>query len=545
MNFPQLSLANPELRRLARSNFSLNRALLASVLTILGLVFFTFVAWAEAYDSYAQRVNVANFGRNVNYFAQVGMFAALFVLAPALTALSFIQEKLRGTAIFQQMSLLSPSKVLIGKFLGHGLLSYLIALLILPVYLASAPLHSDTAKYASQILCAIIVGGLSWQAVALYLSAVTAGTNDKPMRGGLLLSPLLGGAGAIAAMFLVSTARTDSVSYFYGVPVPFFFIPMSVLAFGGAWALIGALRHIKASQLIPLSPVTTWLFFLTGEALLCGFLWGRADFDTALYYNGGTAPRALLMWYVFCNFAALLGLASSTVLNRTQLREWQSVLRDPHYLLRRTELLNTAKTFVIALGLAEAGLVALWFSYHAGLSDFPANLELFTQLLPLVLCLALSVIGAGALVQFSALCRFRWQGGAGVAFVAALFVATLIGASIVDKGNNVLALANPILYVAAVGEHDRTLEMTAEVRSGSYLQRPWCPENMGSFFVETEPRCINKYQKESFDKAAIALDRNTLTARAWGGVIIQMLWAILAFGLACYKWRNLRAAAGA
>ena len=84
------------------------------------------------------------------------------------------------------MSLLSPAKVLAGKFLGHGLLSYLIALLILPVFLAAAPLHNDTSQRASQLLCAIIVGGLSWQAVALYLSAVTAGTNDKPMRGGLL-----------------------------------------------------------------------------------------------------------------------------------------------------------------------------------------------------------------------------------------------------------------------------------------------------------------------------------------------------------------------
>ncbi len=72
----------------------------------------------------------------------LALFGLLFVLAPATAALSFIQEKLRGTSIFQQMVLLSPFDLAVGKFFGSGLLAYFIAALILPFSAAAAVVGS-------------------------------------------------------------------------------------------------------------------------------------------------------------------------------------------------------------------------------------------------------------------------------------------------------------------------------------------------------------------------------------------------------------------
>lgn len=552
MSFPQLAFANPELRRLARVHFSWRRVVLLTLLTLAGVIFFTLLAWGGAYNAKFDTVNISEFAKNANGFAQVGLFAALFVIAPAMTALSFVQEKLRGTAIFQQMSLIAPHKLLSGKFLGHGLISYLVAGLIFPMFLLTAPLDIPTNRRAPWILLSLIVGGLSWQAIALYGSAVAAGTNDKPMRGGLFLSPLIAGAGGISAIILVKTIDTAfydwdyhrNTATFYGVTVPEFFIPLSALAFAGVWSYIGALRRVKDNQLIPLSPVTTWLFFVTGEVLLCGWLWGRASFDSLKrdsYYSGSSEDlTSKLVCFVAINLVVLVCLASSAALNRTQLREWQSVLRDPHYLFRRRELKNTALTLAFALISALIGYTALWFSYHAGLYDFPANLELATQLLPLLLAFTLTVIGAAALVQYTALGRFRWQGNTGVALVAGLFFLTLIGASMGGKKDSPFALANPALYVGAVTDHDRTLEMRAEIRSGAYLQRPACFENTGPYAREQLDNCLYKQQKSYYDEQATPLARSTMQMRAWGGVGLQTVWALLMLGLLFHKWRQLR-----
>lgn len=539
MSFPQLAFANPELRRLARVHFSWRRVVLLTLLTLAGVFFFTLLAWGGAYDVLTKQVKISEFAKNANGFAQVGLFAALFVIAPAMTALSFVQEKLRGTAIFQQMSLIAPHKLLSGKFLGHGLISYLVAGLIFPMFLLTAPLDITTNRRAPWVLLTLIVGGLAWQAIALYASSVAAGTNDKPMRGGLFLSPLIAGAGGISALVMANLIHNgnDWTAQFYNVTVPQFFFPLSALAFAGVWSYIGALRRVKDSQLIPLSPIPVWLFFVTGEVLLCGWLWGRAAYDREAY--GATGLGVKLAWYAVLNLVILLCLAGSMALNRTQLREWQSVLRDPHYLFRRRELKNTLATFCIALGAALAGYVALWFSYHAGgLPDFPANLELTTQLLPLLLAFTLAVIGAVALVQYTALGRFRWQGNTGVALVAGLFVVTLIAANVSDHKESQFALGNPTLHIVAVTDHDRTMDMRAEIRSGAYLKRPACKEGQGD--VEQPPDCIYSTGIRYYDEQAIILERSTMLDRAWGGVIVQTVWALLMLGLLFYKWRQLR-----
>src|ERR671927_216885 len=92
---------NAELNRILRINLPMRRLLfiggfaLALVMVIAGLEWNSYVG--RTYYTYYDKT--LYFGRETFWVLTVILFGLLFVLSPAMTALSFIQEKLRGTAI--------------------------------------------------------------------------------------------------------------------------------------------------------------------------------------------------------------------------------------------------------------------------------------------------------------------------------------------------------------------------------------------------------------------------------------------------------------
>src|SRR3712207_198040 len=169
---PSLSL-NPEFVRVLRTTLPRRRALFVAGLTAVLLAAGAWVVWNRsappAYESElfdhipAYRAGrlarqVEGFGNESYGVLTVLLFALLFVLGPATAGLSFVQERLRGTAIFQQMSLLSPFRLAAGKFWGAGALSYFVALLLLPCALAAAWLGGVEWPKVARLYRFLLVG---------------------------------------------------------------------------------------------------------------------------------------------------------------------------------------------------------------------------------------------------------------------------------------------------------------------------------------------------------------------------------------------------
>ena len=198
---PSLSL-NPEFVRVLRTTLPRRRALFVAGLTVVLLAAGAWVVWNRSappiyfrgsyeeipYDIALQAElharQVKGFGAESYGVLTVLLFALLFVLGPALAGLSFVQERLRGTAIFQQMSLLSPFRLAAGKFWGAGALAYFVALLLLPCALAAAWLGGVELAKVARLYLFLLVGGFAWQALGLYASAALCGAGGRAPRGG-------------------------------------------------------------------------------------------------------------------------------------------------------------------------------------------------------------------------------------------------------------------------------------------------------------------------------------------------------------------------
>src|SRR5207253_2758220 len=209
----------PEFVRVLRTTLPKRRALFVAGLTVVLLAAGAWVVWNRSaptpytYDVHKEIYvaadeaelwarQVKSFGAESYGILTVLLFALLFVLGPALAGLSFVQERLRGTAIFQQMSLLSPFRLASGKFWGAGALAYFVALLLMPCALAAAWLGGVEPGKVFRLYLFLLVGGLVWQALGLYASAALCGTAGRAARGGLLVGPLVAVGGAVSALAL-------------------------------------------------------------------------------------------------------------------------------------------------------------------------------------------------------------------------------------------------------------------------------------------------------------------------------------------------------
>ncbi len=526
---------NPEFVRGMRMSLPRRRAVFVAALTVAILLGGGWLLWAASApyrydyltDAHLHALRVRSFGGQTFKILTVTLFGLLFILAPAMAGLSFIQERLRGTAIFQQMSLLSPLRLTTGKFFASGLLAYFIAgILLLPTAFAAALGRTD-AETIVRLYLFLFIGGLCWQAVGLALSAALAAPNEKPLRGGLLVGPLVGLGGGITALALSQyfiynySENIESGEYyrgyytwhFFGAEVPAYAVILGLLAFAGIAAFVGAVGRVKSWQLIPTKPFALWFFIAAAETLLVGLLWGRHANDTI--------PNERLVIYLLLNWIALAALAGSSALRRGRLREWWSAERDPVAVFQRGEIKNTLKTFLIALGISLAGFTALWTSYRFHPDGSFGGLNT-PALFSVAFCFAATMLGMAAFIQFVALYRFRIGGWAGVALMLIFYIFMAVAGALFDGKHNSAALANPLVYAEATTKGDYFMDSyyydtRAEYLGGEYRQVP----------------IINpKYE--------VRTDSYNIGSAHARGLIIEGVLALCCFGLAYIKWSRVR-----
>lgn len=522
-----LSNLNPEFTKNVRLNLPRRRALFIGGLTvalvcIVGwLMFSSAVSYhgTTAYDEFTY-ADQKRFGEGFHALLTIALVLLCFAVAPASAALSFIQEKLRGTGVFQQMVLLSPRSLATGKFFGSALISYFVAALLLPFYLFAAAIGDVGIETAARTLLYLFFGGLCCQAVAFYVSAKLGAPSERHSRGGLLAAPVIGAAGAIAGYAfyfpfvlgkeMMSGYRDVSLWHFFGVPVAPFFVLLVLSVFLGAWAFAGSVREVKASRLARVSSRTVWLFIASWQVVIVGLLWGYSGTTRAL------APLTSVIFYLAANWAMLALLAGGFALDRNRLREWRSAdLSDVLAAVHRREISDAIKTYLFALGSAVVGLGALWTSFFRSLNvsmDGRASVILVAVALSFVV----TMIAMGAFVQFCAMYRFRAGAWAGVALTIMFYMITAVGAAISDTrtSQNVLTQINPLIYTnaVAVDEHNSV------PRTYYYSDRP-----------------------TTFNERRLALPLQPITQRpSLRALLLQGLLASFAFGLMSWKWRRTR-----
>lgn len=501
---------NPEILRSLRVTLPPRRLLFITIFTIILMFIVGGIFWNDAASrtsmSMARQIRQA--GSNMYWLLMLVLFALLFVLVPATAALSFIQEKIRGTSIFQQMVLLSPFNLAVGKFIGSGLIGYYVAALIYPFFVVAGFIGKVNFEQFVRVSLFLLIGGLCCQSVALFISSALSGPGERFLRGGLLVGPVVGGLGALLAFALYSLSFPLAFGgyyyrwHFYGVELEPYIVVLDLMIFTGVWAFVGTVRRIKVSQLIPLRPWPTWLFFASAEAILTGLFWAefRENNDGRFFEF---PPIARLVFYLFLNWAALMILAGSSALSRGRLREWWSAGCDQLALLQRQEIKDALTTFVVALGISLMGLTALWISFHAYVQPLPQSLPDIVQLVAIAVSFTLTVAGMAVFIQYCAMQRFRIGAWAGVTLTITFYIVMgIIAASFEDNKKNTAALLNPMIYATAITEGD------------PYMER------RDSFDAMHEPDVGEPWRVLAH------------------GLIAQSVLAISCFGLAYVKWRQ-------
>lgn len=546
---------NPELTRALRTTLPARRAFfifaatLALVLIDSGLLWNSHLTDSGWKSPFAAKLwQYRQWGRDVRDGLEVILFGLFFILAPATAALTFVQEKLRGTYIFQQMMLLTPARLATGKFIGSGLLAYFIAAIIFPFYIAAAVIGEQSLSEIVRISLLLIIGGLSCQAVGLLISAIVAGYGEKMSRGSLLIAPVVAFFSAVAALssrwyfashfklklceghpsdefgiFVQSGCYT--AWHFFSQSFHVWFVILALFAFVGAWAFVGTIRRIKENQLVPVSPRPVWLFILSAQFIFVGLLWG---------WRGGVAhPLDNINLFTLINWIALSILAAAIAVSRGNLRELLSATTqgDANHILRQRNITDAAKTFAVWLVSSLLGLVALWYSFHVQLVGFPANLALTAQLAPVVLSFIFAVLTVAAVVQLCALYRFRLGAWSGILFAVLFYLITGVAGAMHTSPRNTFSLVNPIIFTGELCGNDVFLTQSDElIARDDYRITPdkrivqvvydseSFGEKEGGFLMSAE---------QPFDAPLIV---HALTA--------QFVVALMFGGLAYRKWRR-------
>lgn len=468
------------------------------------------------------------FGQQAFTILTVALFALLFILAPTIAGLSFIQERLRGTAVFQQMTLLSPFRLAAGKFFASGLLAYFVAAMLLPAAAFAAALSHAHWDLVVRLYLFLFIGGLAWQSIGLAVSAALAAPNERHLRGGLLIGPLVGVGGAVSALALLQyfihdvSGNFDRSEYyknyytwhFFGVEVQAYVVVLGLLTFAGLSAFVGAVGRIKTWQLIPTKPHALWLFIAAAETLLVGLLWGR--------YLDDSAPNERIVLYLLLNWVALAALAGATALRRGRLREWWSVAGDAVAVFQREEIKNTLKTFLVALGISLAGLTALWASYHFGPDGSFGGFNP-AAFLSIAFSFTATMLGMAAFVQYAAMYRFRVGGWAGVALLVIFYIFMGVAGALFDNKNNSAALVNPLIYTEATTKGDYYLDSYYTSMDYNYVAGEYrsIPIANPTYVTRTQP------------------DYRVTSTRV-RGVLVEGVLALCCFGLAYAKWSRVR-----
>ncbi len=490
---------NAEFLRNVRVQLTPRRLMFTSGLTLGLIIISELLIWAATaktgyssldYNRWAE-FGMASF--NLLFFAQIILLTAM---APSVVGGSIIQERLRNTLIFQQMTLLSSHEVLLGKMFGSTIVYYVLAALIMPFavlggLIARIPLDSLVGIYL-----VLLVGALSWQAVSLFISSSIVNAQEAAGRNLAGLSYSIGGLAVFFMMIFFNIFWRQSWemqhgnTYFFGQPILALTFAVMVMLFIGVWAYVGAVRAFKDLQLIRLSPRTVWYFFIALEVLLVGWFWGGIISSEG--YTGTSQEYfkrnigALFIAYLFINWIFLAALAGISVISRNQLREWWSGSLDAVSLLKRLEIKNSIINYPISIAIVLAGAVALWGSMYVGLPDRQNLLLPFSSLIAMIVAFVVTMLSMASFIQFCAMYRFRVANRAGLVLWVMIMVIAAIATGILGS-ESVPGLFNPIVFSALLIEE-----------SGKAL--------------------------------------STISV----GLLIEILFALLSIGMMYWKWRRTR-----
>ncbi|MBI4851412.1 MAG: hypothetical protein HY819_06435 [Acidobacteria bacterium] len=395
---------------------------------------------------------------NLLFFAQVILLVAM---APSMLGGNMIQERLRNTLIFQQMTLLSPHEVLLGKMFGSTAICYILAALLMPFAFVSGLLAKVSIGSMIGAYLVLFIGALSWQAVSLFFSTSAVNANENVGRNLAGLSYSIGG---LAVFFMIiffnifwrrNWEFQEETTYFFGLPIFNLSFALLVMAFVGFWAYVGAVRAFKDMQLVLLSPRTIWYFFITLEVLLVGWFWGaKTVWEQNLYSEQNTYQSEqssfLILAYLVINWVFLTALAGISAISRNQLQEWWSGGDDAVSMLKRTEIKNSVFNYPIAVAIALIGAMVLWVSIYLRFSGESLTYHFpIPTLLAILLGFAVTMVSAASFIQFCAMFRFKVANRAGAVLWIMLIIVAGIASGIFGP-YSIPGFFNPILFAGVL-----------------------------------------------------------------------------------------------
>ena len=441
---------------------------------------------------------VLEFGKasfNLLFFAQVTLLVAM---APSMLGGNMVQERLRNTLIFQQMTLLSPHEVLLGKMFGSTAICYILSALIMPFAVVSGLVARISLDSIIGAYLVLLLGALSWQALSLFFSTSVINANENTGRSLAGLSYSIGG---LAVFFMIiffngfwrrNWEFQEDITYFFGMPIFTLTFALLVMAFVGFWAYVGAVRAFKDMQLVRLSPRTIWYFFVALETLLVGWFWAGKiilEHNTSGYtYYYSERASVLILTYLIINWVFLTALAGISVISRNQLQEWWSGGDDAVSLLKRSEIKNSVFNYPIAIAISLLGAVVLWLSISLQFSHASITYDFsIISLVAVIVAFAVSMVSSASFIQFCAMFRFKVANRAGVVLWVLLLVVAGIASGVFGP-DSVPGLFNPIVFTGVL----------------------------------------------------IDQSKNSVTNVIFYGLLIEIVFALLSIGVMYWKWRQTR-----
>ena len=136
-------------------------------------------------------------------------------------------------------------------------------------------------------------------------------------------------------------------------------------------------------------------------------------------------------------------------------------------------------------------------------------------MIPVALSFVATAIGMAAFVQYCSMSKLRMGGWTGVALAVALYGILAVGGGLTGSSRNIISLLNPLVYLDAVTEQDRSLHR-----------------------VSMEMRWANRHELGVTNGEGIQeTDADVILFK---GLIGESLLALMLSGLTFVRWYRIR-----
>ncbi|MBX7218590.1 MAG: hypothetical protein K1Y36_01475 [Blastocatellia bacterium] len=459
--------SNPEFVRNVRLQHNL--MLGGTVILVVVLALVEMLLWMSVYSNIVPPWEIwSKFGQTSFYVLLFGEFILFFCAAAGAIGSSFAKERVAGTLLFQQMTLLSPHEMILGKLLGAAAPCYLWTAMLLPFSLLAAGLANLDWWFVGQSYLILLVGGVAFQMLAMRASigaaADAAYANPAKIRRLEGVGPALGVASGVLlfpAFGIFGEALFHNLPIsFWGMSLPGIVVIVMLGLFIGGWSYGGAVRSYQKLQNKYLSPVPTWFFLGSVNFMAIGFLWNPDTGQTGHLGYFYQAAAARLTAIIAVNFFLVLGPLAETLMTRERLREWFSPVNDHYSAFRRQSIINAFKSLLVAIGTAVVSLGLVWinlknqflgitiFKPHSDFTDWYSGFS-FLGWLTLTAAWLLSVAAMVGFTQYWSLTRPKANPFSGIGiWIGFLFLMVVIG---VKAGfDSMIWLNTPISMIVGV-----------------------------------------------------------------------------------------------